>query len=51
MRSMSAICALLTMVLAIPIAAAAEGGANPNQRTIQVAGNGEAQAAPSTTVG
>lgn len=50
MRSIIATFALLAIVLAIPIAAAAEGGANANQRTIRVAGNGEAQAAPDLAV-
>jgi uncharacterized protein YggE len=50
MRSTIAAIALLTLVLAMPLAAVAEGGPNPNQRTIQVAGNGEAQAAPDLAV-
>jgi uncharacterized protein len=50
MRSTIAAFALLTIALAMPIAATAQGGANPNQRTIQVAGNGEAQAAPDLAV-
>ena len=41
---------LLMIALAIPLAAAADGGANPNQRAIQVSGNGEAQAAPDLAV-
>jgi len=44
MRSTIAALALLTIALATPIAAIAEGRASPNQRTIQVAGVGEAQA-------
>jgi uncharacterized protein len=50
MRSTIAAFALLTIALAMPIAAVAEGGASSNQRTIQVAGNGEAQAAPDLAV-
>jgi uncharacterized protein YggE len=50
MRSTIAALALLTMVLATPIANAAEGAANANQRTIQVSGNGETQAAPDLAV-
>jgi len=50
MRSAIAAFALLTIALAMPAGAMAEGGANPNQRTIQVAGNGEAQAAPDLAV-
>src|SRR5579863_5360976 len=50
MNSVIAALALLAIMFAMPIAAMAEGGANPNQRTIQVAGNGEAQAAPDLAV-
>jgi uncharacterized protein len=50
MRSAIAAFALLTIALAMPLAAGAEGGASANQRTIQVAGNGEAQAAPDLAV-
>jgi uncharacterized protein len=50
MRSTIAAFALLTIALAMPLAAGAEGGASANQRTIQVAGNGEAQAAPDLAV-
>ncbi len=46
MRSTIAALAFLSIALAMPIAALAEGGTIPNQRTIQVTGNGEAQAAP-----
>jgi uncharacterized protein YggE len=49
MRTTIAAVALLALTLATPIAAA-EGGANPNQRTIEVAGNGEVQAAPDFAV-
>ena len=46
MRTTIAAVALLAVVLALatPVAAA-EGGANPNQRTIQVSGTGETQTA------
>ena len=50
MRSAIAAFAFLTIVLAMPAGAVAESGAGPNQRTIQVAGNGEAQAAPDLAV-
>jgi len=50
MRSTIAALALLTIALATPIAAIAEGRASPNQRTIQVAGVGEAQAPPDLAV-
>jgi uncharacterized protein YggE len=50
MRSTIVAFALLAIVLAMPIAAMAEGGPNPNQRSIQVAGNGESQAAPDLAV-
>jgi uncharacterized protein len=50
MRSTIAAFALLAIMLTRPIAAVAESGANANQRTIQVAGNGEAQAAPDLAV-
>ena len=50
MRSLIAALALLTIALAMPAGAMAEGGAGSNQRTIQVAGNGEVQAAPDLAV-
>lgn len=51
MRSIIAAFALLTLALVSPgAAAAAEGGANPNLRTIQVTGNGETQASPDLAV-
>ena len=50
MRSTIAAFALLTIALTMPVAAVAESGVNANQRTIQVAGNGEAQAAPDLAV-
>jgi uncharacterized protein YggE len=50
MRLTIAAFAFLSIALAMPIAALAEGGTNPNQRTIQVTGNGEAQAAPDIAV-
>src|SRR5450756_925526 len=50
MRATIAAFALLTIALTMPPAAIAESGANANQRTIQVVGNGEAQAAPDLAV-
>lgn len=50
MRTAIAAFALLTIALGLPVGAVAEGGAGANQRTIQVAGNGEAQAAPDLAV-
>ncbi|MGD0288492.1 MAG: SIMPL domain-containing protein [Candidatus Binataceae bacterium] len=50
MRSTIAAFALLTIALTMPVAAVAESAANANQRTIQVAGDGEAQAAPDLAV-
>jgi uncharacterized protein YggE len=41
--------ALLAIAIATPVVAA-EGGANPNQRTIQVSGTGETQATPDLAV-
>jgi uncharacterized protein YggE len=49
MRTTIAAVALLALMLATQVAAA-EGAANPNQRTIEVAGNGEVQAAPDFAV-
>jgi uncharacterized protein YggE len=49
MRTTIAAVALLVLAIATPVAAA-EGGANPNQRTIQVSGTGETQAAPDLAV-
>lgn len=42
--------ALVALALAMPLAALAEGAGGPNQRTIEVAGNGETQAAPDLAV-
>jgi uncharacterized protein len=50
MRSTIAAFALFTIVLAMPLVAVADSGANSNQRTIQVTGNGETQAAPDLAV-
>jgi hypothetical protein len=50
MKPIIAAFALLAILFAMPIAATAEGAANANQRTIQVSGNGEAQAAPDLAV-
>jgi hypothetical protein len=50
MRSTIAAVALLTIALVRPAAALAESGANANQRTIEVTGNGEAKAAPDLAV-
>lgn len=49
MRITIAAIALVTLAIALP-AAAVEGGANPNQRTIQVSGDGAVQAAPDLAV-
>jgi uncharacterized protein YggE len=49
MRTTIAAVALLALTIANPVAAA-EGGANPNQRTIQVSGSGETQASPDLAV-
>ena len=50
MRSAIAALALLAAALASPITAIAQAGAGANQRTIQVAGNGEAQAQPDLAI-
>ncbi len=50
MRSAIAAFALLTIAFAMPTGAVAESGASANQRTMQVAGNGEAHAAPDLAV-
>ena len=42
--------AILTVSIAIPVAARADGGASPAQRTIQVSGDGQVQAAPDLAV-
>jgi uncharacterized protein len=49
MRTTIAAVALLAIAIATPVGAA-EGGANPNQRTIQVSGTGETQATPDLAV-
>jgi len=49
MRTTIAAVALLALAIAAPVAAA-EGGANPNQRTLQVSGTGETQASPDLAV-
>src|SRR5271167_3579782 len=42
--------AILIAAIALPITARADGGASPAQRTIQVSGDGEVQAAPDLAV-
>jgi uncharacterized protein YggE len=50
MKTTIAAFALFALAFAIPLAATADGPANPNQRTIQVSGNGEADAPPDLAV-
>jgi uncharacterized protein YggE len=50
MKTTIAAIVLFTLALVRPVAALPDSGANPNQRTIQVSGNGEAQAPPDLAV-
>ncbi len=44
------VAALALLMIAMPLAAAADGGANSDRRTIQVSGDGEVQASPDLAV-